>query len=180
MSILSTFNLTLLGAFHTAVGLFAVAMGIVSLVRHGEIGTTTTAGRVYLWATLITVLTGFGIFRHGGFGNPHVLGVLTLLVLAVALAAGKTQLFGRSAPYVETVAYSLSFFFHFIPGTAESLTRLPLGAPLAATPEAPIVQGVVVVFFAIFLAGATWQVLKMRAARKLLSPAQPHVAKSVA
>jgi uncharacterized membrane protein len=180
MSILSTFNLTLLGAFHTAIGLFAVAAGIVSLVRHGAIGTTTTAGRVYLGATLITVLTGFFIFRHGGFGNPHVLGVLTLLVLALAVAAGKTQWFGRAAAYVETLAYSLSFFFHFIPGTAESLTRLPLGAPLASHPEAPVVTSVVGGFFVVFVVGAAWQVLKLRAARKLLTPAEIAVAKFVA
>lgn len=167
MSFLTTFNLTVLGAFHTAIGLFAVGAGIVAFVRHGAIWTTTRSGQLFLWATLITVLTGFGIFRHGGFGNPHVLGVLTLLVLALALVAGKTQLLGRSSPYIETVAYSLSFFFHFIPGIAESFTRLPLGAPLASTPEAPIVQGTVGVLFLFFVAGASWQVLRLRASRKL-------------
>jgi hypothetical protein len=176
MSFLETFNLTVLGAFHTAIGLFAVAAGIVAFVRHGAIGTTTSAGQVYLWATLITVLTGFGIFRHGGFGNPHALGLFTLIVLALAMAARKTQLFGRASSYVETVAYSLTFFFHFIPGTAESLTRLPLGAPLASHPEAPIVQGVVGVLFVFFLAGATWQVLKLRAARKPIADSREAVA----
>ena len=36
---------------------------------------------MFFWGTVITCLTGFGIFRHGGFGNPHVLGVVTLIVL---------------------------------------------------------------------------------------------------
>jgi uncharacterized membrane protein len=177
MSVLSTLNLSGLGAFHTLIGLFAVAAGIVSFVRHGAIAPSTRSGRMYLWATLITVLTGFFIFRHGGFGNPHVLGVLTLLVLALAAAAGKTKLLGRNSPYVETVAYSLSFFFHFIPGTAESFTRLPLGAPLADSPEAPIVQMTVGVLFVFFVAGATLQVLKLRARRKTLA-AQPLAAKT--
>jgi len=35
-------------------------------------------------ATAITSPTGFGIFQHGGFGKPHVLGIVTLLVLAIA------------------------------------------------------------------------------------------------
>lgn len=163
MSVLETFNLTVLGALHTAIGLFAVATGIVALVRHGAIGMTTAAGRIYFWATLVTALTGFGIFRHGGFGNPHVLGVLTLIALALAIAAGRTRAFGRYSPYVQTIAFSLSFFFHFIPGTAESLTRLPLGAPLASHPEAPIVQGIVGIFFGLFLIGVTWQVMRIRA-----------------
>jgi hypothetical protein len=172
MSFLSTLNLTVLGAFHTVIGLFAVAVGVVAFAKHGAIGPATASGRVYLWSTLITVITGFFIFRHGGFGNPHILGVVTLIVLAVAFGAGKTAAFGRFSPYVETVAYSMSFFFHFIPGTAESLTRLPLGAPLASSPEAPIVQGVVGVFFVIFLIGATYQVAKLRAVRKPVAAAQ--------
>jgi uncharacterized membrane protein len=166
MSVLSILNLSGLGAFHTLIGLFAVAAGIVSFARHGVIVPSTRSGRVYLWATLTTVLTGFFIFRHGGFGNPHALGVLTLLVLALAISAGKTKLFGGRSPYVETVAYSLSFFFHFIPGIAESFTRLPLGAPLADNPEAPIVQKTVGVLFLVFLAGVTMQIVKLRARRR--------------
>jgi uncharacterized membrane protein len=176
MSFLSTFNLSVLGAFHTAIGLFAVALGVVAFAKHGAIGPKTSAGRIYLWSTLITVITGFFIFRHGGFGNPHVLGVVTLIVLAAAYASGKTTAFGKFSPYIETVAYSMSFFFHFIPGTAESLTRLPLGAPLASSPEAPIVQAIVGVFFVIFLIGAAYQVVKMRAARKPFAPPHPSVA----
>lgn len=166
MSFLTTFNLTVLGTFHTLIGLFAIAAGVVAFARHGAIGPMTSPGRSFIWSTLLTVITGFFIFRRGGFGNPHILGVVTLIVLAVAFAAGRTKVFGGFAPYVETVAYSLSFFFHFIPGTAESLTRLPLRAPLAASPEAPIVQSVVGVFFLIFLSGAAYQVVKIRAARR--------------
>lgn len=180
MSFLSTFNLTVLGAFHTAIGLFAVATGVAAFVRHGAIAPTTSGGRLYVGSTLITVLTGFFIFRHGGFGNPHILGVVTLIVLGVAFAAGQTKAFGRFSTYVETVAYSLSFFLHFIPGTAESLTRLPLGAPLAPNPEAPIVKSIVGVFFVVFLIGATWQVLKLRSGRKPSAPETTTTAKSPA
>jgi hypothetical protein len=40
---------------------------------------------VYIWTTVLTCLTGFGIFQHGGFGKPHALGVITLLVLAAGV-----------------------------------------------------------------------------------------------
>ena len=165
MSFLTTFNLTVLGTVHTAIGLLAVAAGIVAFVRYGAIRPGTNAGRTFIITTLITVITGFFIFRRGGFGNPHILGVVTLLVLAVAALAGRTQLFGRKSPYVETVAYSLSFFLHFIPATAESFVRLPVGAPLAATPEDPIVQGTVGVFFLLFLAGVWLQVRALRSSQ---------------
>jgi cytochrome b subunit of formate dehydrogenase len=50
-------------------------------------------GNIYVLATVITCLSGFGIFQHGGFGKPHVLGIITLVVLAVAWVAGNSALF---------------------------------------------------------------------------------------
>jgi hypothetical protein len=107
---------------------------------------------------VLTCLTGFGIFQHGGFGAPHALGVMTLLVLALAAVAGRTSLLGRASPYVATVSYSLTFFFHLIPGTTETFTRLPVGAPLFSSPEDPALQKVVGTLFLLFLLGAALQV----------------------
>jgi uncharacterized membrane protein len=179
MSFLTTYDLTVLGAIHTAIGLAAVAAGIVAFVRDGAIRPDTAAGRIFVITTLITVVTGFFIFRRGGFGNPHALGIVTLMVLAVAALAGRTPFFGQKSPYVETVAYSLSFFLHFIPATAESFLRLPVGAPLAAKPEDPIVQGTVGVLFLLFLAGVWLQVRRLRA-RRVATTAGPLPQKSSA
>ncbi|MGH8188799.1 MAG: hypothetical protein ACREUC_19735 [Steroidobacteraceae bacterium] len=123
-------GLTSLGMFHTAIGLIAVAAGAVALVRDKAIDPTQRVGQVYLVTTLVTVLTGFGIFQHGGFGKPHALGVLTLLVLALAAVARKTRAFGRASIYVETLSYTTTFFFHFVPGITETFVRLPVGASL--------------------------------------------------
>ena len=75
------FGLTPLGLAHTAISLVALAAGIAALVRFGEIPARHTLGRTYIWATVLTCLTGFGIFRHGGFGAPHRLPA-TLVTLA--------------------------------------------------------------------------------------------------
>jgi uncharacterized membrane protein len=158
-------GLTTLGLIHTAISLIALAAGAAALVRDKEISPRNRLGQVYLWATVITCLTGFGIFEHGGFGAPHALGVLTLLVLGVAALAERTGLFGRAAVYVATLSYSLSFFFHFIPGATETFTRLPAGAPLFSSPEDPALQKVVGAMFLVFLVGAALQVRRLRAAR---------------
>lgn len=63
-----------------------------------------------------------------------------------------------------TVSYSLSFFFHFIPGTVETLTRFPAGAPYLANPDDPKAQPIIGFFFVLFLVGATLQVLRLRVA----------------
>jgi len=156
------FGLTQLGTFHTAISLIAVGAGAIALFRDKEISPRNGLGKTYIITTLITVVTGYGIFQHGGFGKPLVLRIVTLVVLAIAFAAGRTRLFGRASPYVETVSYSATFFFHFIPGFTESLTRLPLGAPVLASQEAPELQAITAVLFVAFLIGAWLQVRRLR------------------
>jgi uncharacterized membrane protein len=155
------FGLTTLGTIHTAIGLVALIAGAWALARDKAIEPGTTAGKVYIWMTVLTCLTGFPIFQHGGFGPPHILGILTLLVLGIAALARRS--FGRAGPYVETLAYSFSFFLHFIPGTTETFTRMPQGAPLFSGPEDPALAKTIGVLFLIFAVGAWLQVRRMRA-----------------
>lgn len=156
-------GITLFGWVHTIISLIAVASGIIALIRYGAISWDNKVGRTYVYATILTCLTGFFIFHHGGFGKPHALGIITLVVLSTALVAGeKMKLFGRASPYIETVCYTLTFFFHFIPAITETATRLPVGAPLAAGPEDPGIQKVIGLCFVLFLIGVTAQVIKLR------------------
>ena len=156
------FGLTSLGMVHTAISLVAVAAGFVLLLRDGAISLAGRTGKVYFVTTVLTALTGFGIFQHGGFGKPHALGVLTLIVLGVALAARYTPLFGRFSKHVEVVGYSATFLFHWIPAITETSTRLPLGNPWLASPEAPELKAATGVLVLLFLVGVTLQVLRLR------------------
>ena len=158
-------GLTTQGTFHTAISLIALAAGFAALARHKEISNASRSGKVFVWGTVLSCLTGFGIFQHGGFGNPHLLGIVTLVVMAVALTAQYTAAFGRLSRYVRTVGYSLTLFFHFIPGTVETLTRLPVGAPYLSGPLDPKAQPILGFFFLLFLIGATLQVLRLRAGK---------------
>lgn len=154
-------GLTPLGLFHTAISLVAVATGAVALIRKGRISWDNSLGKIYVMTTVITCLTGFGIFQHGGFGKPHVLGVITLAVLAVIFAA-QSNIFKSYSVYVVTVGYSLTFLFHIIPGITETATRLPAGAPLASGPEDPNIKMAAGISFIIFIIGATLQVRNIR------------------
>lgn len=156
-------GLTPLGTVHTAISLIAVAAGIVAFVRDKEISARNKVGKLYVITTVLTCLTSFGIYQHGGFGVPHALGIITLVVLGVAVVAGTSQLFGRASRYVETVGYSATFFFHLIPAITETSTRLPVGAPLVTTRDGPELQAAAGVVFLAFLIGATLQVRRLRA-----------------
>jgi uncharacterized membrane protein len=165
-------GLTSLGTVHTAISLVAVVAGLWALWRYREITLRTRLGRVFAWTTVLTCLTGFGIFQHGGFGKPHVLGIITLVALAVGAMAGRGMLFGRAARHVEAAAYSASFLFHWIPAFTETLTRLPLGAPLLSSPDAPELKAITGVLLLLYLVGVGLQFRRLRGgAGALLSPA---------
>jgi uncharacterized membrane protein len=155
-------GLTYLGIFHTAVSIVAVIAGLIALVRDKQITLGNDIGKLYVITTVITCVTGFGIFQHGGFGKPHMLGIITLVVLAVAYAAGTTQWFGRASKYIEVVSYSLTFLFHWIPAITETSTRLPIGAPLLSSPDAPELQKATAVLLVLFLIGAALQIIRLR------------------
>ena len=158
-------GLTHLGVVHTLISLIAVVAGAAALIRYRAIGTRTRLGQIYVWATVLTCLTGFGIFQHGGFGKPHILGIITLVVIALAYAAERKWLFANAARYVATIGYSLTFFFHVIPGFTETSTRLPTGHPLASSPDDPNLQMAIGAAFVVFLIGAFFQFRRLRAGR---------------
>lgn len=156
------FGLTTLGAIHTAISLVALVSGIWTLARDKEISTRTSLGRTYLVTTLLTALTGLGIFRHGGFGPPHVLSLLTLVALAVGYAASATGVLGRRSRYLQAICYSATLLFHMIPGFTETLTRLPAGQPVFADAEAPGLRTIYAVLLVVFVVGLVLQLRWLR------------------
>jgi uncharacterized membrane protein len=165
------FGLTSLGLVHTVTSLVAVAAGVIGLLRDRQLSWSNAIGKVYVAATVLTCVTGFGIFQHGGFGKPHVLGIVTPTVLGLAALAAATPTFGRASAYVATISYSLSFFFDMIPGATETFTRLPLGAPVFAGPDDPTLQKIVAALFVLFLIGAALQARRLHAHLRVMQVA---------
>jgi uncharacterized membrane protein len=156
------FGITPFGMFHTVIALVAVGAGFTALAKHREIGMATAPGRIYVLLTVVTCVTGLFIFRHGTFGVPHALAILTLIVLFLAVAAEKRAIFGRLSRYVSVVGYSATLFFHMIPGFTETATRVPEGAPLVSGPDAPELRAAVGAAFLVFLLGAAVQMWRIR------------------
>jgi uncharacterized membrane protein len=155
-------GLTNLGVFHTAIALVAVVCGFIALARDKEISPRNRLGQVYLVLTLVAAVTALGIFQHGGFGPPHVVALLTLVALAVGTVAATSRLFGRGSHYVQAISYSATVLFHMIPAVTESSTRLPPGAPLVASQDAPVLLAANLALLVVFLIGATLQARWLR------------------
>jgi hypothetical protein len=159
---LETFNLTAFGAFHTVISVLAVLAGLASLVRHREITTRTWVGLWYVRLTAATCITGLVIFRHGGFGPPHALAIITLLVLAITYILERVAIPTGPARYVVVLGNSLTLFFHLVPALNEAGTRLPLGNPAFTGPADPQFQQLVAAGFVVYLIGAALQSWRLR------------------
>jgi hypothetical protein len=164
MILLTPFQLTPLGLFHTLVSLVCVILAFLALARDKEIRWSSGLGRAYLITLIITTLTGLPIFRHGTIGPPHIVGFLTLITLLIGAAAARTSLFGRASGYVRTIAYSFSVLLLMIPLVTETLTRVPPGAPLVAGPESPVLAALNGILLLLFVFGITLQIKRLRAA----------------
>jgi uncharacterized membrane protein len=159
---LPMFGISNFGMLHTVIGLLAVVTGYVMLIRHGAIGSRSRLGLFYSVTTVITCFTGFFIFRHGSFGVAHVLGVITLVTLALAAWAGRTTMLGRAGRYVETLSYTATLFFHMIPGFVETTTRIPAEQPFASGPDDPALQAILGGVLLVFLGIGAAQVWHLR------------------
>lgn len=154
-------TLSPLGIVHTALSLAPLLIGGWALATHGRIAPAEPLGRAYIATMLASIVTSFGLSSTGGIGPGHVLGVVAALLMGFA-ARPPARLLGRATPYLTTVAMSASYLILLIPGTIETLTRLPLGAPLAAQgPESPEVQATLAALFALFVVGSASQLRRV-------------------
>jgi hypothetical protein len=153
--------LSSLGAIHTVLSLIPIVAGLLAFVRHGRIDPASGPGKVY-WAGMIaSVVTAFGLSSTGGFNPGHALGLLTLLVMACATVAPRIGFLGRAAGYLQVGLMSFSFMLLLVPGTNETLSRLPVGHPIGHGPDSPPVKLALACVFALFLLGTGYQMLRL-------------------
>lgn len=150
-------EMSLLGWFHTVLGIVALISGAITLARYKEISLQTKSGQIYLAATLITAVSAFGIFQHGSFGPGHALAVATLLALAIGTVAATANLFGKLSRYVRAISYSATLLFHCIPAVTDGLLRLPVGNPVIASLDDPLLRMCYLGLALIFLVGISLQ-----------------------
>jgi uncharacterized membrane protein len=143
-------------------GLAALAAGIAALVKFIEIRTDDAFGRTYLVLTLVTAASSLAIFRHGTFGPPHVLAILTLLALSAGYAAARSRAFGGASRHVQAICFTTTILFHLIPGVTETSIRLPVGHPFAESPESPVLRPIYLGLLAAWAIGLVLQIRWLR------------------
>ena len=154
-------------AFHTALSLIAIATGIVAMpalfgraVR--PIWTTT-----FLVTAIATSVTGFG-FPFLGILPSHVVGVVALLVLAIALVARRRYRLAGAWRAIDAVALVASLYFLVFVLIAQAFLKVPSLNRLAPTGGEPAFAVAQLITLAAFVVLA---IAAARAAPRRAAPA---------
>ena len=154
-------HLSALGWFHTLGSLPAVPLALYMLARHGRITPDAIAGKAWLVFMLIGAISGVLVIKDA----PGVaISILSLGSLALGSTVQKADFLGGHRHWIQTVALSTAVFTLFLPSLTETLTRLPAGHPIAASPQAPLVVALQLGLVACLIVGVTLQLMFLKRA----------------
>ena len=155
-------EITLVGWFHTLLGIVSIGSGVYSIARYRVIKSTNRSGQIYLICTLITAASALTIFQNGGFNIAHLLAIATLGAVLIGWLAEKKQIVGKFSPYLQAASYSATFLFHMIPAITDGLRRLPVNDPVVTDIKDPLLQGFYLAFLLTYFIGLILQVWWLR------------------
>ena len=155
-------GLSNLGIFHTIIGVTAIIAAVISYIKFGKINLSHNTGKIYFYTTLVTSLTALGLSKHGGFNAGHVFALFIVVLVGIAYLLHLRQKGNTKARFFENFLLSFSFFLSWVPTVNETLTRVPVGHPLAKAPTDPIIAKTLLVILFLFIAGSVYQLITQR------------------
>jgi len=159
-------GLSNLGIFHTIIGIVAIIAAAISYARFGKINLAHSTGKVYFYGTVVTSLTALGISKLGGFNAGHIFALFIVVLVVAGYYINLKKPGDNKARFFENFLLSLSFFLSWVPTVNETLTRVPIGHPLAKAPTDPIIAKTLLVFLILFIAGSVYQFIKQKRINK--------------
>lgn len=148
---LSVSDFTLL---HVAISIIGIVSGVIVIygMLTSRVFRAWTA--VFLGTTILTSVTGF-FFRHDKLLPSHIVGIISLVILATALLA----LYGRHAEgswrWIYVTSALGAFYLNVFVAVVQSFQKIPLLQALAPTQsELPFIVAQVGVMAAVLVVGA--------------------------
>jgi hypothetical protein len=142
-------SLSTLGAIHTIISIAAIIYAFIAFAKYGKIIPGTRAGNYYTILTIFACLTAFGLSKAGGFNPGHGLAIMILVFLGISWLLKTNR--KPWAAYLQTFLMTTTLLLSLIPAVNETLTRVPLGHPLATDITSPAIQntlkGLLVIYF---------------------------------
>ena len=146
---------------HTIISLIAIVAGLV--VMFGMLGSKRQSGltAIFLVFTILTSATGFVIppFLTEKLLPSHMIGILSLVLLAVACIALYVMKLAGPWRRIYVVTALVALYLNVFVLVIQSFLKVPFLHALApsvppAEPPFAVVQGIVLVFFAVMIIGA--------------------------
>ena len=155
-------GLSTLTWIHTLLSLIGMASGLV--VVQGLLAARRLDGwaAVFLLSAVATSATGF-VLPAAGFGPSHWVGVISLVVLAVATAAKYAFHFAGIWQRLYAVSVVLGLYFLVFVGVAQLFAKVPALRALAPTQSEPPFAATQIAVLVVFIALAIASAVKFRA-----------------
>ena len=141
---ISTFTL-----LHVVLSLIGILSGLIVLVGMFDSRRMQGWTALFLATTVLTSATGFA-FPSDRILPSHIVGIVSLLVLAVAIAALYVYRLKGSWRWVYVSSAVLALYLNVFVGVVQAFLKVPTLSALAPTQSAPpfiIAQGVVLLIF---------------------------------
>jgi hypothetical protein len=143
---MSTGSFTLL---HVAISLIAIACGVVVMIGMWRAQRVPLWTAVFLVTTVATSVTGF-LFHSKSFGPPHVVGVISLVILALALVALYGYRLTGAWRWIYVAGALAAFYLNVFVAVVQAFQKLPFLnalAPKGSEPPFAITQLLVLAGF---------------------------------
>jgi hypothetical protein len=136
---------------HTLISLVMLFSGIVVVI--GLLGSQRLNGwsALFLLSGVATSATGFG-FPFSHLLPSHILGIMSLVVLVVAILARYAFHFGGAWRWTYAVGVVIALYFDVFVAIVQAFQKIPVLTPLAPTQSEPpfaIAQGIALVIFVV-------------------------------
>jgi hypothetical protein len=134
---------------HVIISLIGIAAGLIVLfgLLTGRRSPFWTA--VFLSTTVLTSVTGF-LFHSEKIGPPHIVGAISLVVLALAIFALYVRHLAGFWRVVYIVGAVFSLYLNAFVGVVQTFLKVPFFNAFAPTQQEPpflVAQGLTLVFF---------------------------------
>ena len=135
---------------HTLISLAGIFTGLV--VLFGLLAGKRLDGwtKWFLITTVATSVTGFGFPIHH-FGAPHVVGIISLLVLAVTIYARYPRHLAGAWRWIYVVGAMIALYLNVFVGVVQAFQKIPALSALAPTQTEPPFQITQLVVLALFV-----------------------------
>jgi hypothetical protein len=122
--------------FHVVISLIAIASGVLVTVGMWRAQRLPGWTAVFLATTIATSVTGF-LFHSKNFGAPHVVGVISLVILAIALIALYGYRLAGAWRWIYVASALAAFYLNVFVAVVQAFQKLPFLRALAPKGSEP-------------------------------------------